>query len=280
LFIVNATIALGFDSVKLDGCGAEEDVALWAMLFNHSLRGDPQPFDPAFGTPGGTAGGFGGILIENCHNGQYVKGSGSSSWPRVNGTNGYTLTNVPYHDAHGELVCPYHIYRSSTDIIPSYGSVLVNLNTIPPLADAGLSKPGCWAYPDMLEVGVNFHGSAAEFPGLSAAEMRTHFGAWCIVSAPLTLSLDLTNKTAVDENWALISNREAIDIDQDYAGFSGSLFAQSADFVSFSPCHWGKAPPADQCQFPSTQVGRDHIVQRSMLHTHCTLSRHSFGTSL
>ena len=35
---VNATLALGFDSVKLDGCGAEEDVALWAELFNHSVR--------------------------------------------------------------------------------------------------------------------------------------------------------------------------------------------------------------------------------------------------
>ena len=130
---VNATIALGFDSIKLDGCGAEEDVALWSMLFNHSLR-----------ESNGTAGGFGGIMIESCHNGQYIQGKGASSWPQPNGTNGYRLTNVPYKDAHGELVCPYHMYRSSTDIRPVFGSILVNLNTIPPLASAGLSQPGCW----------------------------------------------------------------------------------------------------------------------------------------
>jgi hypothetical protein len=42
------------------------------------------------------------------------------SWPRKNGTfqfgggSGYRLTNLPYFDEHDELVCPYHVYRSST----------------------------------------------------------------------------------------------------------------------------------------------------------------------
>ena len=44
-------------------------------------------------------------------------------------------------------MCPFNMYRSSTDIRAVWGSVLVNLNTIPPLADARLSGPGCWAYP-------------------------------------------------------------------------------------------------------------------------------------
>ena len=35
---VNATLAFGFDSIKLDGCGKEEDVALWNEMFNHSIR--------------------------------------------------------------------------------------------------------------------------------------------------------------------------------------------------------------------------------------------------
>ena len=43
-------------------------------------------------------------MIESCHNGQYIQGKGASSWPQPNGTNGYRLTNVPYKDAHGELV--------------------------------------------------------------------------------------------------------------------------------------------------------------------------------
>ena len=43
--------------------------------------------------------------------------------------------------------CPFHMYRSSTDIAPCWGSILANLQTVTPLADAGLSYPGCWAYP-------------------------------------------------------------------------------------------------------------------------------------
>ena len=35
---MNATLAFGFDSIKLDGCGKEEDVALWNEMFNHSIR--------------------------------------------------------------------------------------------------------------------------------------------------------------------------------------------------------------------------------------------------
>ena len=54
---VNATLAFGFDSIKLDGCGIEEDVALWSEMFNHSIRllragGDKEKK---------------GMMIENCH---------------------------------------------------------------------------------------------------------------------------------------------------------------------------------------------------------------------
>ena len=58
------------------------------------------------------------ILIENCHNGP----------------------NEPTADW-----CPFHYYRSSTDICPVYGSILANLATVPRLAEANLSTPGCWA---------------------------------------------------------------------------------------------------------------------------------------
>ena len=36
---VNATVALGFDSYKLDGCGAQRDIELWARMFNHTMYG-------------------------------------------------------------------------------------------------------------------------------------------------------------------------------------------------------------------------------------------------
>lgn len=183
---VNATLALGFDSVKIDGCGAEEDVALWDALFNHSIR-------VMQGSK--TAGGQPGMLIENCHNGLYTKDFGPpSAWPgdhnypwSQNGSAGYNLRNIPYRDEKDELRCPFHVYRSSTDIRAIWGSVLVNLNTIPALADARLSGPGCWAYPDMLEIGVSpawrsWHDCGPHqnqtCTGLTPTEARSHFAAW------------------------------------------------------------------------------------------------------
>ena len=60
--------------------------------------------------------------------------------------------------------------------------------------------------------------------------------------------------------------REAIDVNQDYAGFSGSLFAESSDLVSLKPCGGN---PTSGCEFPATQSwykplsGRD--VRRSVM---------------
>ncbi|KAG8463385.1 hypothetical protein KFE25_004896 [Diacronema lutheri] len=132
-----------------------------------------------------------GVVIENCHWGRTLP---NSSW------------------------CPFHFYRTSTDIRPSYASVIANLHTVVPLARAGLSSPGCWAYPDMLELGCPDGASGA----LSAAESRAHFGAWCVSSSPLVLSHDLRNATIADALWPLISNKEAIAINQAWAGGPGA----------------------------------------------------------
>ena len=43
--------------------------------------------------------------------------------------------------------------RTSDDVRASYGYVVRNLLTTVPFAQKNLSRPGCWAYPDMLEVG-------------------------------------------------------------------------------------------------------------------------------
>ena len=50
---VNAILSWGFDAVKLDGCGKEENIQLWYDLFNwtNSVRGNKP------------------TVIENCHNG-------------------------------------------------------------------------------------------------------------------------------------------------------------------------------------------------------------------
>ena len=77
-----------------------------------------------------------------------------------------------------------------------------------------LSCPGCWAYPDMLEVG-NMNGSFFE--------TRAHFGAWCITSSPLILSFDLTNEAIVRNVWSIITNEDAISVNQAWNDDPGRL---------------------------------------------------------
>ena len=45
---------------------------------------------------------------------------------------------------------PFHFYRTSTDIRPTYGSVVYSWQSMLRLSSG--SGPSCWAYPDMLEV--------------------------------------------------------------------------------------------------------------------------------
>lgn len=238
---VNATIAYGFTSYKVDGCGAQRDVALWYEMFNHSL------------SQGGGAGGSAApMLLENCHDGE-GKGTGYA----------------PYYDRRGELWCPFHTYRISSDARPTFGSILSNLNASLALLDANLSVPGCWAYLDMLEVGVTntqFPSPGKHMncgpdgeqhcPPLSVVEAQTHFGAWAILSSPLTLGFDLSDAEQMARHLPTIANRDALGVNQDYAGFSGSRFAQSDDdLVEFEACGWGASYPNRtnaSCAWPRT----------------------------
>jgi hypothetical protein len=52
---------------------------------------------------------------------------------------------------------------------------------------------------------------------------RANFGAWIIISAPLYLSFDLRDPQKMDRVWPLVTNREAIQINQQYAGHPGRL---------------------------------------------------------
>jgi hypothetical protein len=96
------------------------------------------------------------------------------------------------------------------------------------------SDPSCWAYPDMLEVGCA-HGPGGDHdPGLTAAETRSHFGAWAIVSSPLTLSMDVNNDTVMDAVWPVVANKEAIAVNQAWAGHSGSPFKTAGEIAAAS----------------------------------------------
>jgi len=142
-------------------------------------------------------------MVENCHWGSKVPYEPNATW------------------------CPWNFYRSSGDVRAKFSSIMGNLNTVTKFSSRNLSYPGCWAYPDMLEVGCQHGPGGAGDPGLSMAETRTHFGAWVVVSSPLTLSHDVNNDTVMDKVWPVISNKEAIAISQTYAGFSGGPFKNS-----------------------------------------------------
>lgn len=78
--------------------------------------------------------------------------------------------------------------------------------------------PGRWNDPDMLEVGN---------PGMSLSESRAHFSLWCIFAAPLMAGNDL--RSVRPEVLEILTNREAIAVDQDPLGQQGYRFRDFGD---------------------------------------------------
>jgi hypothetical protein len=210
--------ATNFDSFKLDSCGAQKNLTLYYNLANASR---PRHY-----------------WIENCHQG--------GDPPRSDG------------------YCPYHTFRVSGDIINLFDRVLSNLQhsrpflSVDPTLGTSLSRPGCWSYPDMLEVGrmpgeVGFDGETLATP---AAESRTHFGAWAVTSSPLVLGLSLSlddpvAQKAVDAVWDVITNKEVIAVSQIWAGLPGALVRE---WQAFSVPTLVQA----QCPTPTTKVSAAH----------------------
>jgi alpha-galactosidase len=187
----------GFDSWKLDGCGGEKDL----VTFNKYML--------EFGKP---------IKVENCHWGSVVPFKPDPTLPPAEG-------------------CPWNFYRTSGDVRASYASVIGNLATVEPLHKSNLSYPGCWAYPDMLQVGCQHGPGGASDPGLSMAETRSHFGGWAIVSSPLTLSHDVNNDTVSEQIWDIITNTEVLEVSQAYFGDSGGVYDSSSETVQLTDAY-------------------------------------------
>ena len=168
-----------FDGVKIDGCGRQRNQTLYAALMQESGKN---------------------YTIENCHWGDCTS-SDDSSCPTADW-------------------CPWNWYRTSGDINSGAESWLSNLQTTIKFQDkdAPLSVPGCWAYPDMLEVGR----VAEPAPGTFFSWNRAHFGAWCVVSAPLILGLELTD-AKLGPIMDIITNEEAIAVNQLWQGHPGRL---------------------------------------------------------
>jgi len=208
----NLTIGLDFDSVKIDSCGNQRDMTEWAREFEASGRT---------------------MMVENCGNGP------PGSEPKFDAVPSPAWVEM-LNDT-----CPFSFYRVSNDIAPQFLSTMFNLNRLVPyLGAAPLSRPGCWAYPDMLEVGVR----------LSEAEARTHFAAWCVTSSPLILGFDLADAQQLDAVWPIIANREALRVSQTWAGHPGRLVANSSKYFD-AVCEKGASDThSHPCTFPEWQA--------------------------
>eukprot|EP00937_MAST-01D_sp_MAST-1D-sp2_P005381 g5381.t1 len=203
----------GFDAVKLDGCGRQRNLTLYAELQKASGRS---------------------YAIENCHWGRCTDSDDSS---------------CPTQDW-----CPFNWYRTSGDINSGAQSWYSNLQTAVRFlgeGDAMLSQPGCWAYPDMLEVGR----VQAPTPDTAVTWNRAHFGAWCVISAPLILGLDLTDAAALASIIPIVGNKEAIAVSQQWAGHPGRLLATvpAGSNGTAGPFAWGEA--CDKTGGDATQRG-------------------------
>ena len=175
----------GWDGVKFDGCGRLCNLTMYAELMQASGRA---------------------YEIENCHWGTCTADD-ASSCPTVDW-------------------CPFNWYRTSGDSNNALGTWYNNLLTTVRFQswDEPVSQPGCWAYPDMLQVGrlgCSSHTSGCPMPQL-INWTRTHFAGFCIVSSPLVLSIHPS-----DANLApvldVLGNKRAIEVNQAWAGHPGSL---------------------------------------------------------
>ena len=122
-----------------------------------------------------------------------------------------------------------HLWRTTGDIVDCYDcvqrwargwKVIVDLQySLVQPADGqnnGIGQyagPGHWNDPDMLEVGNR---------GLTLAESRAHFSLWCLLAAPLIAGNDV--RAASPGILAIMTNREALAIDQDPLGREGWRF--------------------------------------------------------
>eukprot|EP00040_Diaphanoeca_grandis_P044837 m.271969 g.271969 ORF g.271969 m.271969 type:complete len:602 (+) comp98455_c0_seq1:225-2030(+) len=175
----------GFDSVKFDGCGRMCNMTFYAQLMQETGKA---------------------YEIENCHWGDCTPDDASS---------------CPTTDW-----CPFNWYRTSGDSNNAMGTWYNNLQTTIRFQswDKPVSQPGCWAYPDMLQVGrlgcpTQTHG--CPMPSL-INWTKAHFAAFCIVSSPLILSIHPSDEN-LNPILDVIGNKQALAINQAWAGHPGTL---------------------------------------------------------
>ncbi len=114
-------------------------------------------------------------------------------------------------------------WRTTDDIQDNWGS----LHSIYE-SQAGHEKyagPGHWNDPDMLMVGIVGFGNTHP-THLTPNEQIVHISLWCLLSSPLLIGCDLTKLDPL--TLALLTNDEALDINQDPLGKPAALVSKDA----------------------------------------------------
>jgi hypothetical protein len=209
------TAALGFDGIKMDSGGGNDNMTLWAEAVNATGRE---------------------MILESCNCG------GRANRPK-------------WQDKTPD--CPYNMFRTGIDIAPSPLSTISNLLDVSEYLN--VSRPGCFAYPDMLELGAPVVGPhAARYqpsrgrqwksmcnasdgtvgdtaPRLSISQGQAQLAGWCTVSSPLILGFDLANETEYDQWFPFLSNPRALHIQSTWAGSAGRLVRSGPAFTTRVP---------------------------------------------
>ena len=218
--------------MKLDSCGPSHRLAEWsAQLYSAGSSNSP-------------------IQIENCHD--------NTTFPYFANTTAVDGTTV------SELQCPMHFFRVSHDINPSWERITGNLQCQIKFNQIKnpIARPGCFGYPDMLEVG---NGE------LTYEQSRSHFGAWIMVSAPLVLGMDMSDLAVMATVWPIITNDEAINISQTYHLHPG--FLVNGSYVAAPTPPPTPGPPVEYLVCKPAN-GSDSTQQGWKKNTDGTIGRH------
>lgn len=129
--------------------------------------------------------------------------------------------------------------------------------------------PDHWNDPDMMEVGN----------GMLASEDRAHFSMWCMLAAPLIAGNDLRNMP--QETIAILTNKEAIAINQDSLGIQGFKYSAVDSLeIWFKPlskgdwavCFLNRSARQKTIAFP----WRDHSISDSFANREINFNQTTF----
>lgn len=117
-----------------------------------------------------------------------------------------------------------HMWRTTGDILDTWKSI-----SEIGFSQAGLESyagPNRWNDPDMLVVGMYGKGNDPVHTGCTDTEYRTHFSLWCLLASPLMIGCDV--RAMAPAARGILSNREAIAVNQDPMGRQGARVGESS----------------------------------------------------